>query len=425
MTGTAGLSADQAAVYDRQLRVWGLEVQNRLTAARVLIIGGDALAAEVAKNIVLAGVGHVGIADDTPCSQAAFGNFLVSADADPSSTVGQSSAQTLAAMNPLITVSAQPLAFGPSCDGTGGSGSGDAGTDGSGGGGSSSLTQASVEQLKHLVAGYDVVVSTRGVSSQEADGLEQAAAGEGGEGVPDLVSFLLPSLQGYTGVKQLYLAEVRGPLAVIFTALGPHHTFADKPSTPTPAQPSAPVPATPLPAVNGSKAAAGAAGVASARIVATGKESGQAEAAAGQPVQGPSARVIDYPPLSKALGRSVAQCGGRRPVHPLYQVVRAVRAFEAQEGRAVRAGDEAALKATAAALEAGEGAAPGSISTSLLESWVLDAGLALAAAPAAAVAGGVLANSIIRSISRVGTPLDNFFFFSLHDGKGMVERMVA
>ncbi|KAJ9524397.1 hypothetical protein QJQ45_008609 [Haematococcus lacustris] len=403
MTGTAGLSADQAAVYDRQLRVWGLEVQNRLTAARVLIIGGDALAAEVAKNIVLAGVGHVGIADDTPCSQAAFGNFLVSADADPSSTVGQSSAQTLAAMNPLITVSAQPLAFGPSCDGTGGSGSGDAGTDGSGGCGSSSLTQASVEQLKHLVAGYDVVVSTQGVSSQEADGLEQAAA---------------------AGAKQLYLAEVRGPLAVIFAALGPHHTFADKPSTPTPAQASAPVPATPLPAVNGSKAAAGAAGVASARIVATDKESGQAEASAGQPVQ-PSARVIDYPPLSKALGRSVAQCGGRRPVHPLYQVVRAVRAFEAQEGRAVRAGDEAALKATAAALEAGEGAAPGSISTSLLESWVLDAGLALAAAPAAAVAGGVLANSIIRSISRVGTPLDNFFFFSLHDGKGMVERMVA
>ncbi|GFH10281.1 ThiF domain-containing protein, partial [Haematococcus lacustris] len=255
----------------------------------------------VAKNIVLAGVGHVGIADDTPCYQAAFGNFLVSADADPSSTVGQSSAQTLAAMNPLITVSAQPLAFGPRCGGTRGSGSGDAGTDGSGGGGSSSLTQASVEQLKHLVAGYDVVVSTRGVSSQEADGLEQAAA---------------------AGAKQLYLAE------------------------------------------------------------------------------GPSARVIDYPPLSKALGRSVAQCGGRRPVHPLYQVVRAVRAFEAQEGRPVRAGDETALKATAAALEASEGAATGSISTSLLESWVLDAGLALAAAPAAAVAGGVLANSIIRSISR-------------------------
>ncbi|KAJ9524470.1 hypothetical protein QJQ45_019572 [Haematococcus lacustris] len=369
-----------------------------------LAISATLAFSDVAKNIVLAGVGHVGIADDTPCYQAAFGNFLVSADADPSSTVGQSSAQTLAAMNPLITVSAQPLAFGPRCGGTRGSGSGDAGTDGSGGGGSSSLTQASVEQLKHLVAGYDVVVSTRGVSSQEADGLEQAAA---------------------AGAKQLYLAEVRGPLAVIFAALGPHHTFADKPSTPTPAQPSAPGPAAPLPAVNGSKAAAGAAGGASTRIVATGTESGQAEAAAGQPVQGPSARVIDYPPLSKALGRSVAQCGGRRPVHPLYQVVRAVRAFEAQEGRPVRAGDETALKATAAALEASEGAATGSISTSLLESWVLDAGLALAAAPAAAVAGGVLANSIIRSISRVGTPLENFFFLSLHDGKGMVERMVA
>lgn len=98
----------------------------RLTAAMVLIIGGDGLAAEVcvmtahhgdpyqywisnclkmqtctqqcvnselctlslalqiAKNLVLAGVGHVSLADDTSVSQAAFGNFLVPADAaDP------------------------------------------------------------------------------------------------------------------------------------------------------------------------------------------------------------------------------------------------------------------------------------------------------------------------------------------------------
>lgn len=151
------LSEAQAAVYDRQLRVWGLEVQNRwaqgarawarrtgrpraaagqlptlpacppsmrtrLSSAKVLIIGGNGLAAEVrrprnapraaapeglghaacaapthpphacalrtqvAKNIVLAGVGHVAVADATPCSAAPFGNFLVPADAEPSAT---------------------------------------------------------------------------------------------------------------------------------------------------------------------------------------------------------------------------------------------------------------------------------------------------------------------------------------------------
>eukprot|EP00798_Chlamydomonas_sp_ICE-L_P009732 gene9732-7606_t len=96
------LTDDQAAVYDRQLRVWGLEVQNRLTAAKILIAGGCGLSAEVAKNIVLAGVGHVAIADDTPCSSAPFGNFLVAADADPSSSGPKPSARTLQAMNPLF-----------------------------------------------------------------------------------------------------------------------------------------------------------------------------------------------------------------------------------------------------------------------------------------------------------------------------------
>eukprot|EP00798_Chlamydomonas_sp_ICE-L_P009754 gene9754-7629_t len=69
---------------------------------------GCGLSAEVAKNIVLAGVGHVAIADDTPCSSAPFGNFLVAADADPSSSVAEASARTLQAMNPLVSVVSVP-----------------------------------------------------------------------------------------------------------------------------------------------------------------------------------------------------------------------------------------------------------------------------------------------------------------------------
>ena len=51
------LSDDQRAVYDRQLRVWGLETQHRLSAARVLLIGTDGLSAEVKldHNAVLVG----------------------------------------------------------------------------------------------------------------------------------------------------------------------------------------------------------------------------------------------------------------------------------------------------------------------------------------------------------------------------------
>lgn len=41
---------------------------------------------QVAKNIVLAGVGSVTLVDDTPCAQRDPGNFLVLADADGSQT---------------------------------------------------------------------------------------------------------------------------------------------------------------------------------------------------------------------------------------------------------------------------------------------------------------------------------------------------
>ena len=44
--GTAALSEEQAAVYDRQLRVWGVETQQRIGLARVLVAGaGSGLAA--------------------------------------------------------------------------------------------------------------------------------------------------------------------------------------------------------------------------------------------------------------------------------------------------------------------------------------------------------------------------------------------
>lgn len=40
-------------------------------------------ALQVAKNIVLAGVGTVTLVDNTPCGAGALYNFLVPADADP------------------------------------------------------------------------------------------------------------------------------------------------------------------------------------------------------------------------------------------------------------------------------------------------------------------------------------------------------
>jgi len=50
-------------LYDRQIRLWGLEAQNRMRSAHVLVVGLTGVATEVIKNIVLAGIGSLTILD--------------------------------------------------------------------------------------------------------------------------------------------------------------------------------------------------------------------------------------------------------------------------------------------------------------------------------------------------------------------------
>jgi ubiquitin-like 1-activating enzyme E1 A len=39
-----------------------------------------------------------------------------------------------------------------------------------------------------------------------------------------------------------------------------------------------------------------------------------------------------------------------------------------------------------------------------------------------AVLGGIAANELVKAVTAKGEPLNNFFFFSLTDGAGIVER---
>ncbi|KAK9456338.1 hypothetical protein V1511DRAFT_497210 [Dipodascopsis uninucleata] len=58
-----GISANEIALYDRQIRLWGLAAQERMRSANVLLITIGGFANEVAKNIVLAGIGSLTIID--------------------------------------------------------------------------------------------------------------------------------------------------------------------------------------------------------------------------------------------------------------------------------------------------------------------------------------------------------------------------
>ena len=67
---TEGLSADEIALYDRQLRLWGIEAQNRMRRANILLVTIRALGNEIAKNLVLAGIGSLTVLDADNATQA-------------------------------------------------------------------------------------------------------------------------------------------------------------------------------------------------------------------------------------------------------------------------------------------------------------------------------------------------------------------
>mgnify|MGYP002743801987 CR=1 FL=1 len=62
-TSATGVTEDEAALYDRQIRLWGLEAQNHMRRAHVVVVSFTGVAEEVVKNIVLAGIGALTIVD--------------------------------------------------------------------------------------------------------------------------------------------------------------------------------------------------------------------------------------------------------------------------------------------------------------------------------------------------------------------------
>lgn len=65
MSTDAALSKEEAQLYDRQLRLWGVQSQQRLQVSKVALIGINAVQSEIAKNIILAGLNELTIYDWT------------------------------------------------------------------------------------------------------------------------------------------------------------------------------------------------------------------------------------------------------------------------------------------------------------------------------------------------------------------------
>ncbi|KJZ72830.1 hypothetical protein HIM_07774 [Hirsutella minnesotensis 3608] len=101
------VSADEIALYDRQIRLWGMAAQAKIQGANILLITMRALGNEIAKNLVLAGIGSLTILDGSPVTEADFGAQFFLAEGGES-LIGQNRAQAASAevrkLNPRVQV---------------------------------------------------------------------------------------------------------------------------------------------------------------------------------------------------------------------------------------------------------------------------------------------------------------------------------
>uniref|UniRef100_A0A1B6LMY0 SUMO-activating enzyme subunit 1 n=2 Tax=Graphocephala atropunctata TaxID=36148 RepID=A0A1B6LMY0_9HEMI len=100
----SNLTEDEADLYDRQIRLWGLDSQKRLRASTVLLIGLKGLGAEFCKNIVLAGIKAITLLDDNDSTKEdTFYQFLI-----PREQIGTNRAvashQRAQRLNPMVEV---------------------------------------------------------------------------------------------------------------------------------------------------------------------------------------------------------------------------------------------------------------------------------------------------------------------------------
>uniref|UniRef100_A0A914WGT4 SUMO-activating enzyme subunit 1 n=1 Tax=Plectus sambesii TaxID=2011161 RepID=A0A914WGT4_9BILA len=103
-TTTESITEDEAALYDRQIRLWGLEAQNRLRNSSVLLVGLSGAGAEIAKNLMLAGLKSLTLMDHNNVSEGdRDAQFLAPVD-----TIGQNRAEAsrlrTEQLNPMVQV---------------------------------------------------------------------------------------------------------------------------------------------------------------------------------------------------------------------------------------------------------------------------------------------------------------------------------
>jgi len=100
------ISEQEAQLYDRQIRLWGLDAQKRLRASKICLIGVRGLGCEIGKNLVLSGIKSMKLLDPATVSEDdATSQFLA-----PRDKIGENRAEAsldrLQQLNPMVEVTA-------------------------------------------------------------------------------------------------------------------------------------------------------------------------------------------------------------------------------------------------------------------------------------------------------------------------------
>ena len=98
------LSATEAKLYDRQLRLWGISAQAALMQSKVAVVQLTAMHVECLKNTILAGVGQVTIIDPDPVTAYDLGFNYFLREEDIGKPKGPAAAARLQQLNPHVKV---------------------------------------------------------------------------------------------------------------------------------------------------------------------------------------------------------------------------------------------------------------------------------------------------------------------------------
>ncbi|RPB16072.1 hypothetical protein P167DRAFT_532541 [Morchella conica CCBAS932] len=98
------ISADEVALYDRQIRLWGMEAQARMRNAHILLITIRSLANEVAKNLVLAGIGSLTVLDSEVVHEDDLGAQFFIGEEHIGMNRAEAAAPAIQRLNPRVPV---------------------------------------------------------------------------------------------------------------------------------------------------------------------------------------------------------------------------------------------------------------------------------------------------------------------------------